>query len=58
MLSIADSADPLLDLERRQDEVLQRLDELDRRVEQAIREFVAVQKDTTERFAPKQKAAA
>lgn len=58
MLSIADSADPLLELERRQDEVLQRLDELDRRVEQAIREFVAVQKDTAERFGPKQKAAA
>ena len=58
MLSIADSADPLLELDRRQDEVLQRLDELDRRVEQAIREFVAVQQDTTERFGPKQKAAA
>jgi tetrahydromethanopterin S-methyltransferase subunit G len=58
MLSIADSPDPLLELERRQDEVLRRLDELDRRVEQAICEFVAVQKDTAERFGPKQKAAA
>ena len=58
MFTIVEASDPLADLERRQDEVLRQLDELDRRVEQATREFVAVQQRTAERFGRKQKNAA
>ena len=58
MFTIVEASDPLSELERRQDEVLRQLDELDRRVEQATREFVAVQQQTAERFGRKQKSAA
>ncbi|HVA49868.1 MAG TPA: hypothetical protein VNH11_26110 [Pirellulales bacterium] len=54
----ADSTDPLAELERRQDEALQQLDDLDRRVEQALREFIALAKTTAERFGRPQKTAA
>ena len=58
MLTVVDSPDPLMELDRRQDEVLRQLDELDRRIEQAIGQFVAVQRETAERFGPKEKVAA
>lgn len=50
--------DPLAELEHRQDEALQQLDELERRIEQAIHDFQAVQQATADRFGRKQKAAA
>ncbi|HVX13823.1 MAG TPA: hypothetical protein VHC22_21755 [Pirellulales bacterium] len=56
--TVVDSTDPIADLERRHDDVLRQLDDLDRRVEQALRDFAIVQKDTAERFGRKQKAAA
>lgn len=57
--SVAELADdPLQELERRHDEALQQLDQLDQKIEQALREFSAVQKDTAERFGRTQKAAA
>jgi hypothetical protein len=56
--TVADSTDPLIELERRQDNVLRQLDELDHRIERALREFAAVQRDTAERFGHSQKAAA
>lgn len=52
------SSDPLIELEHRQDNVLRQLDELDQRIEQALREFAVVQKETAERFGRPQKAAA
>lgn len=50
--------DPLAELDRRQDEVLAQLDQLDRRIEQALREFTALQNAAAERFASPTKAAA
>lgn len=53
MLSVVDATDPFAELDRRQEEVLRQLDDLDRRIEQAIREFAAVQQDAAERFSRK-----
>lgn len=50
--------DPLADLERRQDEALQQLDELEAQIERALREFTAVQQTTAELVGRTQKAAA
>ena len=58
MLAAVEKApDPLADLERRQDEALRQLDELEAQVDKALREFVAVQQSTAELFGRKQKAA-
>ena len=57
-MSVPALPDPLAELDRRQDEVLAQLDELDRRIEQALREFTALQQATAERFAAPTKAAA
>jgi hypothetical protein len=56
--TVVETTDPLAELERRQDDVLVQLDDLDRCIEQALRDFAAVQKDTADRFGQKQKAAA
>ena len=56
--TVVESKDPLAELERRQDDALAQLDALDQRIEQALREFAAIQKDTADRFGHKQKAAA
>lgn len=49
---------PLNDLERRHDDALRQLEELDQKIERALGEFSAVQKETAERFGRTQKAAA
>lgn len=56
--TVVESTDPLIELDRRHDQVLEQLDDLDRRIEQALASFSAVQKDTAERFGRPQKAAA
>jgi CII-binding regulator of phage lambda lysogenization HflD len=56
--NVVESTDPLVELERRQDEVLRQLDELDLRIEEALSTFAAVQKETAELFGRRQKAAA
>jgi hypothetical protein len=50
--------DPLAELERRQDEALRELDELEAKIELAIREFLAIEHATADRFGRKRKAAA
>ena len=57
-LTVVASKDPLAELERRQEDVLAQLDALDQRIELALREFAAIQKDTADRFGHRQKAAA
>lgn len=56
--TVAEPSDPLAELDRRQDDVLRQLEDLDRRIEQALSDFTAVQKDAAERFGRTQKAAA
>ncbi|HET6882920.1 MAG TPA: hypothetical protein VFI31_22315 [Pirellulales bacterium] len=56
--TVVESTDPLLELDRRHDQVLEQLEDLDRRIEQALSSFTAVQKDTAERFGRTQQAAA
>lgn len=51
-------SDPLGELERRHDDALRQLDELDKKIEQALKEFSDVQQDAAERFGRTQKAAA
>jgi hypothetical protein len=55
--AVKQASEPLADLERRQDEALRQLDELEARIDAAFRDFAAVQQITAERFGRKQKAA-
>ncbi|HEV3343241.1 MAG TPA: hypothetical protein VG125_22910 [Pirellulales bacterium] len=55
--TIKKAPEPLADLERRQDEALRQLDELEAQIDQAFLDFAAVQQITAERFGRKQKAA-
>lgn len=54
----AKDTDPLSELDRRHDDALRQLDELDQEIERALNAFSAVQKETAERFGRTQKAAA
>ena len=55
--AVKKTPEPLADLERRQDEAIRELDALEARIDQAFRDFAAVQQITAERFGRKQKAA-
>lgn len=54
---VSKDLDPLAELDRRHDEALRQLEELEDRVERAICEFATVQQAAAERFGRKQKAA-
>jgi hypothetical protein len=56
--TVKTAPDPLAELERRHDEALRQLEELEGQIEQAIGAFAAVQQAVAERVGRKQKAAA